>query len=74
LYVRAVIAEATALQMGNVAATYRDRATTAVANMRHGEECAALESARLAREAADSLLQERLDALPVSVSSWGDDL
>lgn len=74
LHVRAVIAEATAAHMGNVAATYRDRAATAVANMRHGEECAALESARLAREAAESRLQERLGALPVSVSSWGDEL
>lgn len=74
LYVRAVVAEATAAQMGNVAATYRDRAVTAVANMRHAEECAALESARLAREAAESRLQERLDALPVFVSGWGDDL
>lgn len=74
LYVRAVLAEATAAQMGNVAATYRDRAATAVSNMRHAEECEALESARIAREAADARLQERLDSLPVSVSAWGDDL
>ncbi len=74
LYVRAVIAEATATHMGNVAATYRDRAATAVGNMRHAEECAALESARVAREAAEARLQERLDSLPLSVSSWGDEL
>lgn len=74
LFVRAVLAEATAAQMANVAATYRDRAATAVANMRHAEECVALESARVAREAAESRLQARLDALPVSVSAWGDDL
>ncbi len=74
LHVRAVIAEATAEHRGKVAATYRDRAATAVANMRHAEECAALESARAAREAAEARLRERLDSLPVSGTSWGDGL